>query len=137
MDVLYPAFVMFALTIFVQLKLAMMRLSAVREGRVNPKFYKTYQGGEEPAELAVHTRHLINLYEAPLLFYVIVIIASITGQAGIVPIVLAWAYALLRLAHSYVHLGSNNVLLRFRLFGASLLALAALWLVVLTGMLIR
>lgn len=137
LNVLYPAFVMFALTAFVQIKLGMKRMSAVRGGRIDPKYYKTYQGGEEPPDLAVYSRHLINLYEAPLLFYVIVIIASVTGQAGIVPIVLAWSYALLRIAHSYVHLGSNKILLRFRLFLTSLLVLGALWAVVLVGMLLR
>lgn len=137
MNILYPAFVMFALTAFVQVRLGMKRTAAVRSGRVNPKYYRTYQGGEEPEDLQVYSRHLLNLYEAPVLFYTILIIASITGQAGTVPVLLAWAYALARLAHSYVHLGSNKVLLRFRLFLVSLLILAALWSVVFIGMLIR
>lgn len=137
MNVLYPAFVMFALTLFVQMRLGMKRVSAVRSGRMSPKYYRAYQGDQEPEDLRIYTRHLSNLYEAPLLFYVIIIIASMTGQAGTAPIALAWGYALVRLAHSAVHLGSNNVLLRFRLFLISLLILAALWGIVLIGMLIR
>jgi hypothetical protein len=39
----------------------------------------------------------------------------------------------LRYAHSAVHLTSNNVLLRFRLFALSWLVLAVLWLVVFTA----
>lgn len=137
MDVLYPAFVMFALTFYVQIRLGMKRVAAVRSGRINRQFFRAYQGFEEPEELRIYSRHLSNLYEAPVLFYAIVIIASITGQAGIVPVLLAWVFALLRLGHSFVHLGSNTILLRFRLFLASLLVLAGLWAVVLVGMLIR
>lgn len=137
MDILYPAFVLFALTMIVQFILGMKRVAAVRDGRVNPQFFKTYQGDEEPADLHVYSRHLINLYEAPVLFYAIVIIASISNQAGLVPLVLAWLYVVLRLVHSYVHLGSNKVLLRFRLFLTSLLVLTALWAVVLIGLLLR
>ncbi|MBT8084178.1 MAG: hypothetical protein HKN35_01300 [Woeseia sp.] len=137
MNVLYPVFVMFALTFFVQIQLGMKRVAAVSGGRIDPKYYRAYQGADEPEDLQIYSRHLINLYEAPVLFYVIVIIASVTGQAGTLPILLAWLYSLLRLAHSYVHLGSNKVLLRFRLFLASLLVLAALWGTVLIGMLMR
>ena len=42
---------------------------------------------------------------------------------------------MLRAAHSYVHLTSNNVRTRFRIFLASIGVLAALWVTVLAGLL--
>ncbi len=44
-------------------------------------------------------------------------------------------YVLLRYLHSYVHLTSNKVLLRFRLFALSHAILVAIWITVFVGML--
>lgn len=137
MNILFPAFLMFALTMVVQFRLGALRFAAVRKGEIDPRFYKAYQGAEEPEKLRVHARHLVNLYEAPVLFYAIVIIAFATGQSGWLPQLLAWLYVALRIVHSFVHLGSNKVLLRFRLFATSLAILMALWISVFAGLLIN
>ncbi|MCB1845700.1 MAG: MAPEG family protein [Halioglobus sp.] len=137
MNVLLPSFLLFALTMFVQFRLGILRFAAVKSGEVDPELYRSYEGYPEPERLRVHSRHLVNLYEAPLLFYVITIIAFITGNAGTMPVVLAWMYVILRCLHSYVHLTSNRVMLRFRLFLASLAVLIALWVVVLAAMLLN
>ncbi len=136
MDILYPAFAMFALTLFVQVRLGLARRAAVRDRRIDPRFFSAYRGYDEPDDLRVLSRHLDNLYEAPVLFYAILVIAQVSGQAGLLPVLLAWAYVALRFAHSAVHLGANVVMQRFRIFLASLFVLTALWLVVLVGMLI-
>jgi len=136
MNILYPALVMFALTMVVQFRLGVLRFAAIKNGEIDPRFYKTYQGMEEPERLRVHTRHLVNLYEAPVLFYAIVIIAVATEQSGWLPQLLAWLYVALRIVHSFVHLGSNKVLLRFRLFVLSLAVLIAMWISVFASLLI-
>jgi hypothetical protein len=133
-NILYPLFAMFALTAFCLFRLARLRFMAVRHGEIDPKFFRLYRDSDEPPTLRVHARHLTNLFEAPVLFYVIVIIAFVTRQTGVLPLVLAWAYVILRYAHSYVHLTSNRVLTRFRIFALSWLVLLALWLVVFAGM---
>tara|TARA_R110002111_G_scaffold99916_1_gene154768 strand:- start:3 stop:416 length:414 start_codon:yes stop_codon:yes gene_type:complete len=137
MSILYPVFALFVLTMFVQFRLGILRVAAIKKGEIDAKFFRSYSGSHEPEQLRVHSRHLVNLYEAPVLFYAITIIAFITGNSGTMPVVLAWLYVLLRCLHSYVHLTSNRVLLRFRLFLSSLGVLLALWVVVLTGMLIH
>lgn len=134
MAIYYPAFALFALTMFVQFRLGALRRVAVKNGEIDARFFKSYRGFEEPEQLRIWSRHLVNLYEAPVLFYVIVLIAATSGQAGSLPVALAWLYVALRFAHSYVHLSSNRIVHRFRLFVASLLALIALWVVVLLGM---
>lgn len=133
-NILYPLLAMFALTAFCLFRLARLRFMAVRNGEIDPGFFRLYRDGDEPATLRVHARHITNLFEAPVLFYVIVIIAFITRQTGVLPLVLAWAYVVLRYAHSYVHLTSNRVLTRFRIFALSWLVLILLWLVVFAGM---
>jgi hypothetical protein len=104
---------------------------------VDLRFFRAYRDHEEPEKLRVHSRHLVNLFEAPVLFYVIAIVALITGQGGLLPVVLAWLYVALRCAHSWVHLTSNKVLLRFRLFALSMFVLVLLWIVVFAGILLR
>ena len=137
MNILYPLFALFALTAFCTFRLGYLRFTAVKRGEIDPRFFKLYNGFDEPDRLRAYSRHLANLFEAPLLFYVVVIIAFITGFHGWLPLALAWAYVILRYAHSFVHLTSNNVLLRFRLFALSWLVLAILWLVVFAAIAMR
>jgi hypothetical protein len=136
-NILYPLLAMFALTAFCLFRLARLRFTAVRNGEIDPKFFRLYRDADEPDHLRVHARHLANLFEAPVLFYVIVIIAFLTRQTGILPLALAWAYVVLRYAHSYVHLTTNRIMTRFRLFALSCLVLVLLWVVVFAGMSMR
>jgi hypothetical protein len=64
----------------------------------------------------------------PVLFYVVGILILQTGQTGILTLSLAWAYVALRYLHSYIHLSSNKVIHRFRVYVLSCLVLIALWL---------
>jgi len=133
MQILYPAFVMMALTIFCMVRLGLLRWAAVSRGEVDPRFFSLFRGYEEPEKLAAYSRHVVNLFEAPLLFYVIILIVFVTGQSGTWLLGLAWTYVALRLIHSYVHLTSNVVLTRFRIFVVSMLTLSTLWVVALTN----
>jgi len=134
MNVLYPPFAMMGLTFFCLARLGYLRANAVKAGEVDTRFYTLYRGFEEPERLAVYSRHVIHHFEAPVLFYVICIIAFITGQTGSLVVGLAWTYVALRYVHSYVHLAGNIVIVRFRVFVLSMLVMAALWGAVLTGM---
>lgn len=133
MNTLYPAFALIGWTILCMIRLGAMRGVAVKKGEVDPRFFSLYRGYEEPEKLAAYSRHVTNLFETPVLFYAICITAYATGHgtttwaAG-----LAWAYFAVRLLHSYVHLTSNVVLTRFRIFIVSMVLLTTLWAVVLT-----
>jgi len=125
---------MIGLTLFCISRLGYLRFKAVKHGQIDPRFFTLYRGYEEPEKLAAYSRHVVNLFETPVLFYAICLIAFVTGQAaGAAVLGLAWAYFGLRLVHSYVHLTSNVVIVRFRLFTLSMLILLVLWGVVLTG----
>ena len=132
MNILYPVFAMFALTMVVGARMGYARYIAVAKKKVDPKYYEVYVG-EEPAELRKISRHYVNLLEAPTLFYAVCIIAHVTGQTGTLPVALAWVFVALRLLHSYIHLGSNVVLNRFRVFVLSVAVLAVLMVVVFLG----
>ncbi len=136
MTILYPAFAMAALTFFCVFRMGLLRFSAIRRGEIDGRFFRLYKDYEEPEYLRVMSRHVVNLYEAPVLFYTISIIAFVTETVSILTLALAWAYVALRYVHSYIHLTSNRVVHRFRIFATSQFVLLILWLVVLVGLLI-
>jgi len=47
--------------------------------------------------------------------------------------VLAWLYVGLRIAHAWVHTGSNRLGPRVRIYGASWLVLLAMWTILVLG----
>ena len=129
-------FALAGLTFFCVFRMGLLRFSAVRRGEIDGRFFRLYKDYEEPEYLRVLSRHVVNLHEAPVLFYTISIIAFVTETVSTLIIALAWAYVALRYVHSFVHLTSNKVLHRFRLFATSQLVLLVLWILVLVGLLI-
>jgi len=136
LNIFYPLFALIALTISVAARLGYLRYSAVIRKQVDATFYQAYIG-EEPLELRVASRHLINLLELPILFYIACLVAFVTGQMGSIVLVLAWSYVSLRIIHTLIHLGPNIVIWRFRVFALSVLVLAALWAVLFLGLITR
>lgn len=126
-QILYPVFAMFYLVAFVLVRMARMRFGAVQRREMDPRFYRTYDEGQEPPHMRVVTRHFINLFEMPILFYVAAIMTYVTDQVSWWMVGCAWAYVGVRFLHSSIHLGSNDVLTRFRVYGLSALVLAVLW----------
>ena len=124
----YPMAAMVLLTAVVLTRMVLGRFAAVRRGEVDGRFYKTYQGVEgEPRKAAQRTRHFVNLFESPVLFYAGCITAMVAGQGSGVIVLLAWAYVILRVAHAFVHLGSNKIPPRMAMYGASWIVLLAIW----------
>ena len=124
--ILYPVFAMFLLVVVVLNRLRSLRFAAVGRKEVGIGYYRAYQG-DEPEALRVVARHFTNLFEMPVLFYVGVLMAYVSHQVTWWLVALAWLYVALRYAHSYVHLTSNDVQVRFGVYFASGLVLAVLW----------
>lgn len=133
---LYPAFAMALLSFTVSVRLIQLRFKAVKEGGTSLSYFKFNQG-EIPAYAKQAEQHYINLFEMPVLFYVLLLIAFVTQTTHIGLILLAWLYVLARAAHTYVHLSSNKVLLRMRTFLVSFVILIMMWLWVLLALCLR
>jgi hypothetical protein len=67
-----------------------------------------------------------HLMEQPTLFYAVSLVLALIGMGDGLNAQIAWGYALLRIAHSIVQATWNRVAVRFLLFVASTLCLAAL-----------
>lgn len=124
MNIFFPVFVLLFYTLAIFAWMGYRRYGAVTRREVPVAYYKTFTG-EEPEHLKVLSRHVSNLLEAPILFYVGSLIAFATGNTGSAVVLLAWLYVGLRLVHGYVHLGSNVVTWRFRVFVLSMVVLLA------------
>ena len=67
-----------------------------------------------------------HLMEQPTIFYALVVYSYLAGQQNTVNLALAWAYVAIRIVHSLVQATVNLVLVRFAIFIAGTLVLAAL-----------
>lgn len=70
-----------------------------------------------------------NLFEVPVLFYVICLILYATSNVSQSQLTLAWVYVVLRVLHSVVHVTYNKVLHRWLLYIASTACLFLMWLI--------
>ena len=126
-QLVYPMAAMVLLTAVVLTRMVLGRIAAVKRGEVDAHFYKTHQGDTEPRAAAQNTRHFINLFESPVLFYAACLSAMATGYGGSLFYWLAWSYVACRVIHAFVHLGSNRIPPRMTIYGASWLVLLAMW----------
>lgn len=130
--ILYPLVGFFILVHLVGLRLLLARMTLIQSKKVTWNFFKVFRGGEESEKSLAVSRNFTNLFEMPLLFYVIIILIYFTARlnnSDVPPtqVMLAWFYVGLRTLHSTVHLTFNHVPTRFGLFALSNLILILMW----------
>lgn len=125
---IFPMFAMVLLTFSVLVRLFRARSRLVGEGKINPSFLSVYQGEAEPEQSAKLARHFSNLYEAPVLFYACCLAAMVLQVAGPLFLLLAWAYVVARLIHTFIHTGSNELWPRIYAYFLSWFILLSMWL---------
>jgi len=125
---IYPIFAMFFLTLTVLVLLFKARVMATRRKLVSPAYFLTYSTNErEPETSLAMSRNFTNLFEAPVLFYVVCIAIIVTNAENLILVGLAWAYVIARVIHSLIHTGSNNLPWRIIVYMVSWVFLTALW----------
>lgn len=75
-----------------------------------------------PPAVSNPSDNLKNLFEIPVLFYVLALYLFATDQVDGLHVVAGWVFVAFRVAHSAVHCTVNVVMLRFYLYLASTLA---------------
>ncbi len=125
--ILYPMAALAGLTFAVLLLIPYARFRAAARGQVMARDFRYGESANVPGEVSLPNRNLMNLLELPVLFYVGCLAFYITGTADTAAVVLAWAYVVLRAAHSAIHLTYNKVFHRLSAFAASNVVLVALW----------
>ena len=124
---LWPLFALAAWTLCVVLLLAYRRVRATMRGEAPIAQFSQGDTDALPAAVILVNRNYMNLLEMPVLFYVIGVLAFAAGLQDPRLVTLGWAYVVLRVLHSLVHLSYNHVLHRFALFAASNVVLVIMW----------
>jgi hypothetical protein len=76
-----------------------------------------------PASVSNPSDNLKNLFELPVLFYVLVLYVYATGQVDVGYVAAAWVFFVFRVLHSTIHCTFNHVMLRFGVYAVASLAL--------------
>lgn len=119
-----PFFAMLLLTLIVWVYMYIRRITFITTSKLSP--------GElaipgklaqiSPPSVSNPSDNFKNLFEIPVLFYVLVIYLSVVQQVDLVYVNAAWIFFGFRVLHSIVHCTFNAVMLRFYLYLCSSLA---------------
>jgi hypothetical protein len=103
------------------------RYKAVKEGSLSIAYFKYNRGGKQPEYLLKISHHFQNLLETPQLFYLGSIVILLLEKSDLLYLGLAWCYLVSRIIHSWIHLGSNNVLHRKNAFLTGYFLIFVFW----------
>ena len=119
---------MFLLTFCVAIAMFIRRTRDVKQGTTDPRYFKTYDLETKIPTISKQlSRHYINLFESPVLFYAIIALILAMDLDHPHFAILAYAYVAARLVHSSIHLTHNKLWPRIISFFVSFAILGALW----------
>ncbi len=125
--ILYPVFALALWTCVVLLQIPVARFRSAARRETHAGDYRYGESAAVPPQVCLPNRNYMNLLEIPVLFYVVCLLVYVTGSASPAMLALAWAYVLMRVVHSLIHLSYNDVIHRLAAFTLSNLLLIALW----------
>lgn len=123
--ILFPVFVQVGLTFFLMFMMGKERFAAYRSKSLEMGPDGTHPIWKGRAAIASNAFH--NQFEMPTLFYAVVAFAMLANGVDDFMLVLAWAYAILRLVHAFIHTTYNHVPHRFFAYLASNAVLLLMW----------
>ncbi len=126
--ILLPVIAMVLLTVIVAVCVLFTRIRTIVRRRIRPQNIATRTGSATLLkDVAAPSDNLMNLFEMPVLFYLLTVLLYTTGLADREYLVLASLYVVLRYAHSVIHVTYNRVMHRFAAFLVSCIVLWAMW----------
>jgi|TARA_B110000467_G_scaffold78668_1_gene71114 hypothetical protein len=130
--ILYPLFMMVILTLAVVYGQFFINLQALRQKDVRLSFFKLFKGEDDtPHYLDAARMHYRNMFEIPVLFYVLVFFIYFSNNVTSVDVIFGWLFVGGRFAHSLVRtFHYDDVPLRFKCFGFSVIILSIHWIFV-------
>jgi len=126
-DIFFPCIAMVALTAAVWVRLYVERVGEMKERRIRPEMIATAQQAATLLEKQNSANNLRNLFEVPVLFYVLCIALFASQMSTPLLLAGAWLFVALRAAHSFIHCTYNHVMHRFYVYTASTVLLFILW----------
>ena len=99
---------MVTLTFAVTMRLLYFAVNSVKKGGVHIKQYRTYEG-EFPPKLNSVRQHYKNMFEMPILFYLLCVLLLIQNNFNQIDIVFAWGFIIFRILHSIFRIPNKNI----------------------------
>lgn len=127
---IYPIFAMVLLTFIVAIVAIRARVASVRLRQVKLGYFRLMQADvsqQLPERVVVTTRCFNNLFEVPVLFYVVCVTSLALGHVSAFTHIIAWAFVISRYLHTWIHLTYNHVFHRMFAFWTGLILVMALW----------
>lgn len=124
--IFWPVIAQVALIHTVYFLMLKRRYRAVRSGLAKASDF--WIPAIEPEPSATVARSLINQFELPVLFFIVCTLLYLTAGVNHIVLAIAWLFVLSRFAHAYVHVTSNRLRMRQRLFVAGFVLDSVLWL---------
>ena len=119
----FPCLAMLLLTFIVLIRMFILRVRSLRNKDIELKYFKTYNSGKAPELMLQTDRHFINLFETPVLFYMVCAFSVITFHVDFKMLAAAWIFVSFRVVHAFIHLTSNNIRQRMTAYALGWVAL--------------
>lgn len=130
-----PCAALVLVTALVWIKLYADRLGEMRRRRIAPQSLATARDAAGRLERTAAADNFRNLFEVPVLFYVLCIALAVSGGSTPGLVTAAWAYVGLRALHSLIHVTYNRVTHRFLVYVASTVLVFGMWIAFVRGLL--
>jgi hypothetical protein len=123
--ILQPVAALILLTMVVWITMVVRRVGYMIANRIHAQRVATLEQVNSilPEHINRPSNNFKNLFELPVLFYVICLALLATGKVDSVYLVLAWLFVALRAVHSAIQCSVNIVRLRFVAYALSSLVL--------------
>ena len=118
---------MVALTAVVWVRLYVQRIGEMRRRQISPGELATARQAATVLHDVSAADNFRNLFEVPVLFYVLCLALYVTHRQDAVLLTLCWLFVALRAMHSAIHCTYNNVMHRFLVYVTSTVLLFGLW----------
>ncbi len=127
MELIYPMFAMIVLTMIVGLITAYTRIKSAKTGLVDPRYFYLISGYEIPRKIEQLGKNFDNLFQVPMLFYAVGILAITLQLSNGFLLLMAWLFVALRCVHSFIHMTYNHPMHRFVPFLLSFFCVFSMW----------
>jgi hypothetical protein len=130
---LIAVFIQVLLTFWAAVSMAQARVQAVQSRAVGLRQI-AIDSTAYPEGARQRANNLSNQFEFPILLYAAVALAAAFGASSIPFALACLAFALARIWHRMIHVGSNNVVMRFKVFLGGIVCLFAAWVFLALGL---
>lgn len=126
-EILMPSVAMTAVIAVTWVMLYVNRIAEMQAKGIDTEDFKGPNNVKDRLENINASDNFKNLFEMPVLFYVLCGFLAITGLASSTFVTLAWAYVGLRALHSFIHITYNKVMHRFLVYVTGTVLLFVMW----------